>query len=123
MQILTNYSDLIGKKIVFSHMAQFAEQITLATEDGSVLMATFDIVDDGEQHIRVLSTRHAMRVLKSDNKEWMRKELSDLGVFNLEEYQKEQDEIKEREREKRSRENEEKERKEYERLKGKFGKG
>lgn len=120
MKILTKYDELIGKKIVFSHMAQFAEQITLATEDGSVLMATFDIVDEEEQNIRILSSHHVLRVLKSDRGKWMREELAKLGVFDLDAYQAEQTEIREREQAKWKIEQEKRERQELERLKAKF---
>lgn len=89
MEILTNYNDLVGKKIVFSHMAQFAKQITLATEDGCVLMVTFDFDDYGEGNtIRIL---YPHLVLSTLNKhEFLRNELGKLGIFDLEKYQEEQ---------------------------------
>jgi hypothetical protein len=54
MNILKSYEDLVGKTIAFSHMAQFASQITLATTDGDILMVTFELEDDDNMEIRVL---------------------------------------------------------------------
>ncbi|MEB2281098.1 hypothetical protein LAV73_14005 [Lysinibacillus xylanilyticus] len=64
MEILEDYKNLVGKKMVFSHMAQFAEQITLATEDGCVLMATCDYneMEDGPI-VRVLRSPFVIQVL------------------------------------------------------------
>ena len=63
MEILEDYKDLVGKNI-FSHMAQLAEQITLATEEGRVLMATcdYDEMEDGSI-VRVLRSPFVIQVL------------------------------------------------------------
>lgn len=120
MKILTDYEDLVGKKIVFSHMAQFASQITIATEDGCVLMATMECEDEwGEnKQIRVLHSFHVMNILERND--WMREELGKLGVFDLEKYKEEKRIKAEREKERRLIEREKREREEYERLKAKF---
>jgi hypothetical protein len=121
MKILENYNDLVGKKIVFSHMAQFAEQITLATEDGCVLMATFDLDEDWERkEIRVLHDQAVLRVLKSDHGRWMREELGELGIFDIDAYTKEQEEIAKKKHEEWKKKQALKEKEEYERLKKKF---
>lgn len=121
MKILADYEDLVGKKIAFSHMAQFADQITLATEDGCVLMATMSCEDEwGEnKEVRVLSKVSVMREL--ENNEWMREQLSEAGVFDLERYKEEQRIKTEKENEERRLRFEKREREEYERLKAKFG--
>lgn len=119
MEILTKYDDLVGKKIAFSHMAQFAEQITIATEDGCVLMVTTDGDGDFERkEIRVLAKHSVMAVL-NDN-EWMRKELAKLGIFDMERYKEEQRIKREKEQEEYRRQKEARERETYEKLKAKF---
>lgn len=119
MEILTKYGDLVGKTIAFSHMAQFAEQITIATEDGYVLMATMTGDGDFERkEIRVLA-KHSVLAVLNDN-EWMRKELAALGIFDMEKYKEEQRIKREKEQEEYRRKKEERELEEYNRLKAKF---
>ncbi|MGY3186486.1 hypothetical protein [Lysinibacillus sp. TE18511] len=121
MEILTDYKDLVGKKIVFSHMAQFAEQITLATEDGCVLMATFDYDDMAEEsRVRVMYPHSVIQVL--NRHDWIRNELGKLGIFDIEKYKEEQRIKQEKEKEEYRKKQEVKERAEYERLKAKFEK-
>lgn len=119
MKILTDYNELVGKKIVFSHMAQFAKQITLATEDGCVLMATFeyDEMDEGTT-IRVMYPHFVLQVL--DRHEWIRNELGKLGIFDVEKYKEEQRIKYEKQQEESRIKREAKELAEYERLKEKF---
>lgn len=117
MKILTEYNELVGKKIAFSHMAEFAEQITLATEDGCILMAKMeDCIDD--TRIKVLYPHQVIRVLEKN--EWLRKELGNLGIFDIDKYNEEQRVKREKEKEEFRKRQEEKEREEYERLKAKF---
>lgn len=119
MKVLTDYKELVGKEIAFSHMAQFAGEITIATKDGCILMATLDSDDYGED--KEVSIYHELRVM--DNLErngWMREELGKLGIFDLESYKEEQRIKHEKEKEKRLIEREKRERAEYERLKEKF---
>lgn len=121
MEILTDYKDLVGKKIVFSHMAQFAEQITLATEDGYVLMATFEYDDLAEEsRVKVMYPHSVIRVL--NGQEWIRNELGRLGIFDIEKYKEEQRIKQEKEKEEYLIKLEEKERAEYKRLKAKYEK-
>lgn len=121
MEILTDYKDLVGKKIVFSHMPRFAQEITLATEDGCVLMATFDYDDDEEEaKIRIMYPYSVVEVIKRN--EWMRNELGALGIFDIETYKKEQEEKRLKEQEEAKRLIEERDRAEYERLKAKYEK-
>lgn len=120
MKILENYNDLVGKKIVFSHMAQFADQITLATEDGCVLMATMEQDDfEGSNEIRILYPHAVLNVLHKH--EWMRKELGELGIFDVQKYEEEQRVKREKEKEEYRKKKEQKDREEYQRLKAKFG--
>lgn len=121
MKVLDDYNQLLGKTIAFAHMAQFAKQITIATTDNEVLMATFEMDEYGEEsNIRVY---HEWHVLDAINKnEWLRLQLGILGIFDLSEWEKEQVERKRIERERRLKAQEEKDKKEYERLKTKFEK-
>lgn len=121
MKILNHYSELEGKEIAFSHMAQFAEHITLATKDGSVLMATFDITDHDEQEIRVLSPGHVLMVLNSEKGKWIREELGKLGIFDIETYRKEEAERLEQKRAAYALEKERKDLEELARLQAKYG--
>lgn len=98
MKVLENYEDLVGKTISFSHMAQFADKITLATTDGELLMATFDYVDDEEFNVRVLDERRVVSHIQRDS--FLQKQLGAIGVFDTAAYEKERQErmAKERER-------------------------
>ena len=120
MKILTEYEELVGKEISFSHMAMFAQQITIATKDGCVLMAIMEREDEWGENARiyVLNEHRVMGVIERN--EWIRKELGKLGIFDLEKYKEEQRIKHEKEKEKRSIEREKRERAEYERLKNKF---
>lgn len=120
MKILIDYKELVGKKIAFSHMAEFADQITLATEDGCVLMANMEYYDEDDLRVKVLYPHAVLRVLHGH--EWMRKELGKLGIFDIEKYNEEQRIEQERKKEEFRKKQEKKEREEYERLKAKFEK-
>lgn len=118
MKILTDYKDLVGKTIAFSHMAQFADQITLATTDGDVLMASFSGSDDEEFEINVFSKHRVIGVIQRHT--YLQEELDRLGIFNLTAYKKEQEEKRVKEQEEYKKKQEAKERETYERLKVKF---
>lgn len=120
MKILTEYEDLVGKEIAFSHMGMFSDQITIATKDGCVLMARMEQEDEFGENSRVyiLPKIRVMNVIERN--EWMREELGKLGIFDLEKYKEEQRIKREKEKEKRLIDREKRERAEYERLKKKF---
>lgn len=121
MKILKDYKDLVGKKIIFSHMAQFAKQITIATEDGCVLMINMDCDEyEDEKEIKVLCPTKVLNVL--NRHKWLREELGKLGIFDIEKYKEEERLKYEKEKEERRKKQEEKEKAEYERLKLKFEK-
>lgn len=119
MKIIRNDKELIGKTIAFAHMAQFAENITLATEDGCVLVVrqTYD-EDTDESQIDIISEPRALRYI--ENNDYIRESLGRLGIFDIETYKKK----KEEERLKRMDEYQAKKLKEerelYEKLKAKF---
>lgn len=122
MKILKSDTELIGKTIAFAHMAQFAENITLATDDGSVLVVRqiFD-EDTEESQIDILNEYIALRYI--ENNDYVREQLGKLGIFDVETYRKK----KEEERLKREQEYKAKKLKEerelYEKLKAKFEPG
>lgn len=118
MNVLTDYKELEGKTISFSHMAQFADQITLATTDGEVLMAAFEAGDDEDIQIRILREHSVVSVIQRHS--FLREELDKLGIFNLDKWKEEQEEKQRVERERRLLEQEERDKREYERLKAKF---
>lgn len=119
MKILTNYNQLVGKTISFSHMAQFADQITLATTDGEVLMATLEYDDDEDDiQIRVLNEYTVIGIIQKHS--YLQKELNKLGIFDLEEWKREQEKRRKEEQEKYRQKKEQQEREMYEKLKVKF---
>jgi hypothetical protein len=118
MKVLKDYKQLEGKTISFSHMAQFAEQITLVTTDDEVLMATFEGMSEDDLEIRVFGLHNVISVIQRDK--YIREELSKLGVFDLEEWKQAQAEKQRQEEENRKKAQEERDKKEYERLKAKF---
>src|SRR5690625_2689118 len=120
MKILTDYEGLVGKTIAFAHMAQFADQITLATTDGCVLMAQMEDREEwtSDKEITVYHEGMVMRTL--EHEPYLRQKLSELGIFDLEAYKEkrrkqmeEAERIREEKRKKRELE-------EYKRLKAKF---
>lgn len=120
MKILTSYLELVGKTIAFTHMAQFADQITIATTDGEVLMVVQEENAESfdEKQIRVLYHSEVLRVLESS--EYLRVELSKVGAYDLAAYNKR---IADEEAERRAaavKRKEDADRAEYERLKSKF---
>lgn len=120
MKVLTDYEQLVGKTIAFAHMAQFADQITLATTDGDVLMATMDNQDEwgGDKETTVYYEHMVINTL--NHEPYLRKKLGELGIFDIEAYkakrQKEMEEAKRIREEKRKKY----ELEEYKRLKAKF---
>lgn len=119
MKILKNENELIGKTIAFAHMAAFAEAITLATVDGSVLVVrqTFD-EDTDESQIHIRNEHLALRYI--ENNDYVREQLGVLGIFDIDTYRKK----KEEERLKRAEEYKAKKLQEeyelYKKLKSKF---
>lgn len=121
MNVLESYPALEGKTIAFTHMAQFAEQITIATTDGSILMAEFDYNDNGESpEIRVLRTQRVLGVLESDKGRYVREELAKRDLFDLKAFKEREEAALAERREKHRAEKELKDYAEYERLKEKF---
>lgn len=127
MEILTDYKELNGKKIIFNHMAQFADQITIATEDGCILMVTrhsdeeFGLDEDyGALQFYVYPKGRVLAVLHQT--EWLRKELGALGIFDIDKYNEEQRIKEEKDKLERQAKREKREKEEYERLKSKFEK-
>lgn len=89
MKILTDFKELEGKTIAFAHGAQFADQITLATTDKEVLMATFDIDEFGERkEIRVLNPLYVKNTLEKES--YLREALAKREIFDLEKYKEEE---------------------------------
>jgi hypothetical protein len=117
MKILTDYESLEGKTIAFCHMAQFADQITIATTDGEVLMVTMEDYD-GDKEINILHEGEVMRELGFSA--YLRNELGKRGIFDLDAYKTQ----KEKEAEENRKKWEEKKRKDelemLEKLKEKY---
>ncbi|MCA1027009.1 hypothetical protein LCM23_12985 [Cytobacillus kochii] len=115
-----NLPELVGKTIAFTHIAQFAENVTIATEDGCVVVITQDVDEDfGEaKQTRVLFEPHARRYI--ENHKFLRSELGKLGIFNIEVYKKEQEELERKRREKLRIKKEKDERELFEKLKAKY---
>ena len=86
MKVLAEYEDLVGKKIVFSHMAQFSQQITLATECGCILMAKMIPQDEWTEETEtfILHEIKVIHIIESDK--FLREELGRLGIFDLKKY-------------------------------------
>lgn len=122
MKILTKYEELVGKTIALTHMAQFAENITIATEDGCVLVATQNLDEEyGERkETRVLWEPHAIRYIEENR--YLREELTKLGIFDINAYKEKQAKLERERKEKFVMEQAKREREQYERLKAKFEK-
>ncbi|MEK4030816.1 hypothetical protein MKZ02_20060 [Pseudobacillus sp. FSL P4-0506] len=115
-----NIPELEGKTIAFTHIAQFADNVTIATEDGCVIVITQDLDEDyGEtKRTKVLPKPYAVQYIEGSK--YLREELSKRGIFDIEAYKKKQRELAEKRKEEFRMAQEKKEREEYERLKAKF---
>lgn len=119
MKILRNDKELIGKTIAFAHMAQFADNITIATEDGCVLVVR-QVYDEhcDEGQIEILNEYRALRYI--ENNTYVRDTLGELGIFDIDSYQKKMMEERLKREQERQAKRLKEEREIYERLKAKF---
>lgn len=119
MKIIRSDKELVGKTIAFAHIATFAENITLATEDGCVLVVTQEFDDDCDEcQTMILNEYMALRYIEKSD--YVRTKLGRLGLFDVEKYkQKKQEERIKREQELKAKQLKE-ERELYEKLKAKF---
>ncbi|HDR4948086.1 TPA: hypothetical protein QCR51_004653 [Bacillus cereus] len=120
MYFIEKEEDLIGKEIAFTHMAQFAEAITIVTKDKGIYVVEQWAEDDSSE-ITVYNQRKARHyILKYD---WLRKTLHDKGIISqeeIEEYENQRRLEQQRIQEEHRKKKEEQEKREYERLKAKF---
>lgn len=119
MKILRNDKELIGKTIAFAHMARFAENITLATEDGCVMVIKqiYD-GDTDESKIDIISEPRALHYI--ENNDYVRESLGWLGIFDIETYKKKKEEERLKHMEEYQAKKLKEERELYEKLKAKF---
>lgn len=120
MYFISKEEDLIGKEIVFTHMAQFANAITIVTKDKGVFVVNQWSDCDGSEICIYNDYRAKDYILKYD---WLRKTLHEKGIISQEEIQEYEDrkrlELQKQQEESKKRQ-EEQERLTYERLKAKF---
>jgi len=120
MKVLEDYEKLVGKTIAYVNMAQFADQITIATTDGEVLMAEMILQGEwgDEKEIVILSEDRVLNRLHTNP--YIRKKLHELGIFDLEAYERQRQKELEEERRRLREQQEKREYEEYLRLKKKF---
>lgn len=96
---IVDYEQLVGKTISFIHAAQFASQITIATETKEVCMLKIKMNEEDENwceavNIRTIPDWAALNEIEKN--EWLRNELGKVGAFDTKIYreqkQKEQEE-------------------------------
>ena len=116
MYFIESEAVLKDKKIIFTHLARFADQMIIVTEDKGIFMFTQD-----EEGIEIYREHNARNCLYKND--YVRKELNSLGVITDEEINDYKKKIKEKfeKQEKFRKEQEEiREHQEYLRLKEKF---
>lgn len=114
-----NLDELIGKEIAFIQVAQFAENITLATKDGDVLVITQDVDEFGERkETRILNELYAQRHIESDR--YVARKLAELGIFDLKAYQAEEERKRLENVKKQKQAQDKRDWEEYQRLRKKF---
>ncbi|MFF2531546.1 hypothetical protein ACFVS2_21800 [Brevibacillus sp. NPDC058079] len=117
MYFISKEEELIGKTIAFTHMAQFADAITIVTSDKGIFVFEQDGCSDDKEIIVYNDTLARRYVLEHT---YLRKELHEKGIITEEDISKFEEE-KRRESERYLQEQEkrvkEQERQEYERLK------
>lgn len=116
MYFICSEEDLIGKEISFTHMAQFADCITIVTKDKGIM-----VIEQDTEEITIHGEHFARKyVLEHD---WLRRSLHEKGIITAEqitEHLQEKERQRKEEQERYLRQQEEQERKTYERLKAKF---
>jgi flagellar motility protein MotE (MotC chaperone) len=121
MYFITKEEDLWDKKVVFTHMAEFAEAITIVTSDGGIQVVSQQWEDEDRSRIWVYNEAKARSYILNHN--YLREQLHKKGVITNQEMAEYEERIK-NDREdylKRQKElNEQKDKAEYERLKKKF---
>lgn len=119
MKFIKNEKDLVGKTIAFAHMAPYAENITIATDDGCVLVIrqVYD-EDTDDSKINIFSEPMALRYI--ERCDCVREQLGDLGIFDIEAYKKKKQEEVLRLKQEREVKKLKEERELYEKLKAKF---
>lgn len=121
MYFITKEEDLWDKKVVFTHMAEFAEAITIVTSDGGIQVVSQQWEDDDRSRIWVYNESKARNYILNHN--YLREQLHKKGIITNQEIAEYEERIK-KDREdylKRQKElNEQKDKAEYERLKKKF---
>lgn len=121
MKVIKDGKELVGKKIVFSHITTFAENITLATEDGYVIVIRQDVDEEyDERETTILNENRALRYIEND--EYLRDSLGKLGMFDIEAYKKKKEEERLKHEEEVKARKLKEERELYEKLKAKFEK-
>lgn len=119
MKIIRDTQDLVGRKIAFIYNARYFDGVVIATEDKELCIVKSYLSDDSDDiETQVLTEVQCLKEIS--NNTFLRNSLSDLGLFDIEEYnRKRQEEFKRREEERKARELK-RERELYERLKAKF---
>ncbi|WP_255258899.1 hypothetical protein [Bacillus thuringiensis] len=121
MYFISKEEDLIGKEIVFTHMAQFANAITIVTKDKGIFVVNQWSDCDGSEICIYNEYRAKDYILRHD---WLRKTLHEKGIISQEEIQEYEDrkrlELQKQQEESKKRQ-EEQERINYERLRAKYG--
>ncbi|RXZ78026.1 hypothetical protein EBB07_28630 [Paenibacillaceae bacterium] len=120
MFFITEEEELLGKTIVFTHMAQFADYITIVTGDGGVLV--IDVESDSDGKCNSIFPEHLAKRYLFDHS-WLRKELNSKGIVtdhDISEYERIKKEEADRYRERMLKIKEDNERKKYNELKLKY---
>lgn len=127
MYYITNENDLIGKTIAFTNFAQFAEKLTIVTEDGGIMVINVELDDDDYRGSRKRTYIEieplAKMYLTNENQSWIMKELKKKEILSEEDFQKYEEEKRKKLEDERARfriEEEKRERELYERLKVKY---
>ena len=117
MYFIEKEKDLLGKKIIFTHFAQFADAITIVTEDKGVFVCDKDL-----EEIEIYRSHYARKYILDS--EYLRKELNRLDIITKEDllqYQLELEEKYQKDLKIRQKQTEERERKEFLRLQEIYG--
>lgn len=121
MYFICKEEELVGKEIAFTHIAEFAEAITLVTKDKGVMVIQQQNYEDEDSRTHIFPKMRAYYYIM--NNSWIVKALMEDGVITseeFEEYKRQKELERQKEHEKWLSEEEKREREVYERLKAKF---
>ncbi|MCO7177030.1 hypothetical protein ACFP7A_01285 [Sporolactobacillus kofuensis] len=121
MKIENDPFNMVGRTITFIDAGKYADQITIATDDGHIMMAEFDYdeLEDEDPTIHVLNKYNVLQRLSRSTNSRLVERMKKEG-FDLREFEEREKKLRDERMKKLEIDKEKQERMQYERLKAKY---